>query len=103
MNFDLSQRLVTYKDVKSNYETMAEGEWDLNRIDLRKSVFEICTAEPEVADILKGLGFTSITEPGMLQTAGRFMTIPKASVMKKIPMQMIIEEFKKKGYELEEI
>jgi len=103
MNFDLSQRLVTYIDVKSNYETMAEGEWDLKRIDLRKSVFEICTAEPEVAVILKGLGFTSITEPGMLQTAGRFMTIPKASAIKKIPLEKIIEEFKNKGYEVEEI
>lgn len=82
---------------------MTEGELDLKRIDLRKSVYEICTSEPEVSEILKNLGFTSITEPGMLQTAGRFMTIPKASVMRKIPMQRIIEEFKNKGYEVEEI
>ncbi|ETA82517.1 DUF1858 domain-containing protein [Youngiibacter fragilis] len=82
---------------------MTEGELDLKRIDLRKTVYEICTAEPEAAGILKDLGFTSITEPGMLQTAGRFMTIPKASAMRKIPMERIIEEFKNKGYEVEEI
>jgi hypothetical protein len=50
---------------------------------------------------MKKLGFESITEPGMLNTAGRFMTISKGAAMKKIPMDLIIEEFSKNGFKIE--
>jgi hypothetical protein len=71
-------------------------------IDLSKSVFEICKEYPDVVVIMKDLGFDSITNPGMLQTAGRFMTIPKGAAMKGIPMEKIKEAFAAKGYELKE-
>lgn len=69
-------------------------------IDLSKSVYEICKGSPDVVAIMKELGFDSITNPGMLQTAGRFMTIPKGAAMKNIPMEKIKEAFAAKGYEL---
>ena len=47
------------------------------KINLSKSVYEICTEYPEVIEIMKNLGFDKITNPGMLNTAGRFMTISK--------------------------
>lgn len=72
------------------------------KINLSKSVYEICTENPEVIEIMKDLGFESITNPGMLKTAGRFMTIPKGAAMKNISMDKIKEEFTKKGYEIEE-
>lgn len=56
-------------------------------IDLSQSVYEICSENPEVVAIMKDLGFESIASPGMLQTAGRFMTIPKGAAMKQIPME----------------
>lgn len=71
-------------------------------IDLSKSVFEICKEYPDVVAIMKDLGFESITGSGMLNTAGRFMTIPKGAVMKKIPMEKIKEAFLSKGYELKD-
>jgi len=71
-------------------------------IDLSKSVYEICKNYPEVVDIMKDLGFESITAPGMLNTAGRLMTIPKGAAMKHIPMEKIKEAFTAKGYELKE-
>jgi len=71
-------------------------------IDLSKSVYEICKNYPEVVDIMKDLRFESITAPGMLNTAGRFMTIPKGAAMKHIPMEKIKEAFAAKGYELKE-
>ncbi|NLY96172.1 MAG: DUF1858 domain-containing protein, partial [Clostridiaceae bacterium] len=46
-------------------------------IDLSKSVYEICKEYPEVVDIMRDLGFENITNPAMMKTAGRFMTIPK--------------------------
>ncbi|HPZ52307.1 MAG TPA: DUF1858 domain-containing protein, partial [Clostridia bacterium] len=48
-------------------------------IDLNKTVFELCNEDPAIKDILADSGFTDITKPGMLQTAGRFMTIPKGA------------------------
>jgi len=70
------------------------------KINLSKSVYEICTEYPEVVEIMKNLGFDKITNPGMLNTAGRFMTISKGAAMKNIPMDKIKEEFAKKGYEI---
>jgi len=71
-------------------------------IDLSKSVYEICKEHPEVVTIMKDLGFENITNPGKLQTAGRFMTIPKGATMKHIPMEKIKEAFAAKGYELKD-
>jgi hypothetical protein len=69
-------------------------------IDLSKSVYEICNEHPEVIDIMKDLGFENIANPGMLNTIGRFMTIPKGAAMKNIPMENIKEAFAARGYEL---
>lgn len=71
-------------------------------IDLSHSVFDICKEHPEVVDIMKDLGFESITNPSMLKTAGRFMTIPKGAAMKQISMEKIKEAFAAKGYEIKE-
>ncbi|MGI5997830.1 MAG: DUF1858 domain-containing protein [Lutispora sp.] len=70
------------------------------QIDITKSVYEICTENPDVIEIMKSLGFESITNPGMLNTAGRFMTISKGAAMKNISMDKIKEEFAKKGYDI---
>lgn len=71
-------------------------------IDLSKTVYEICSADPEAAEILAGAGFTDITKPGMLKTAGRFMTIPKGAVMKKISMDTVKQAFTEQGYKIRE-
>lgn len=69
-------------------------------IDLSKTVYELCQDEPEIIEIMKSLGFDSIAGPGMLKTAGRFMTIPKGAKMKGIPMEKIIEAFMQNGYKI---
>lgn len=71
-------------------------------IDLAKSIYEICNEHPEVIDIMKGLGFEQISTPGMLQTAGRFMTIPKGAAMKNIPMDKVVEALHSNGYQINE-
>lgn len=71
-------------------------------LDLSKSVYELCREYPEIMDIMKELGFESITSPGMLNTAGRFMTIPKGAVMKGLEMGKIVEEFTKRGFSVKE-
>jgi len=69
-------------------------------INLNDTVYDICKNNPEVIEIMKSLGFESITNPAMLNTAGRIMTIPKGARMKKIDLEVIIQEFEKSGYKV---
>jgi len=55
----------------------------MKTLDLSQSVYTLCTKNEELAVILKQIGFTDITKPGMLTTAGRFMTIPKGAAAAK--------------------
>lgn len=67
-------------------------------IDLGESVYALCTKHPELVELMKELGFTDILKPGMLQTAGRFMTIPKGAEMKGIDMEIIAAKLTELGY-----
>ncbi len=72
------------------------------KIDLSLTVYELCRENSETAEILKNLGFTDITKPGMLQTAGRFMTVPKGAEMKHIDLALIRRAFEERGYKVTE-
>jgi hypothetical protein len=67
-------------------------------IDSNKSVFEISQQYPELVQILATLGFKDILLPGMLQSAGRMMTIRKGATMKKIDWSIIESTFSEKGF-----
>ncbi len=71
-------------------------------IDMKKTVYELSKEDPEIVGIMKELGFESIANEGMLNTAGRFMTIPKGAAMKNISMDRIRDVFKGKGYIVKE-
>jgi len=60
------------------------------RIDLNETVYVLCTKHPELTAILSELGFTDITKPGMLQSAGRFMTPVKGAALKHIAIDEIV-------------
>lgn len=70
------------------------------RIDLNKSVFELSKDYPELPEILAELGFKDIIKPGMLNTAGRFMTINKGATLKKISLDTIRETLASNGYDV---
>lgn len=67
-------------------------------LDLSHSVFQLVTAHPGLADILVTLGFPDIVKPGMLQTAGRIMTLEKGARMKGIPLETIRATLEQHGY-----
>lgn len=71
-------------------------------IDFNKTVYELCSENEKVAEILSEIGFKDITKPGMLNTAGRFMTIPKGAKAKNFDLEQIKEEFIIRGYEIKE-
>lgn len=69
-------------------------------IDLNNSVYDLVTAHPEVADVLYKIGLEDIKKPGILNTMGRFVTIPKGAAMKKVPLEQIITELENQGFEV---
>jgi hypothetical protein len=71
-------------------------------IDLTQTVYDLCTLYPEIIPIMKDLNFTNITNPAMLQTAGRVMTIPNGCRMKGISLDTVKETFQEKGFTIKE-
>lgn len=69
-------------------------------IDLSQTIYQIHEQYPEIQDIMVELGFQDIAKPGMLQTAGRFMTLPKGAAMKKIDLDVIRQTLKDKGFQV---
>lgn len=64
-------------------------------------MYELCNEYPELIDIMLELGFTEVTKPGILNTMGKVMTIPKGAIMKKIDMVDVVLALKNNGFELE--
>ncbi len=81
----------------NNNSIKIENQYEIN---LNDTVFEITNGYPEIIDIMKEAGFKSISEKGMIQTAGRFMSILKGAKIKNIPIEKIIEALNKKGYKV---
>lgn len=52
--------------------------------------------------MLEEAGFSEVTKPGMLATAGRFMTLPKGAALKKLDLKTAKQTFAKHGYALKE-
>ena len=71
-------------------------------IDFQKTVYELCKDDPLVIEMMIELGFEQITKPGMLQTAGRVMTISKGARMRGIDLSDIVQTCEKHGYIVKE-
>ncbi len=71
-------------------------------LNLNDTVYTLCTKHPELVSVLRELGFTDIAKPGMLQTAGRFMTLKKGAIMKNIGMDRIRAALEANGYTVQE-
>lgn len=69
-----------------------------NVLDLDKSVYEICTKFPAIKGLMAENGFKEITEPGRLQTMGRFMTIPKGCAHKGVDLEELKNIFRAHGF-----
>ncbi len=70
------------------------------QIDLKKSVFELVKTYPELKTTLVELGFKDIVLPGMLETAGRIMTLEKGAKMKQVDIKDIIKKLEDNGYKV---
>lgn len=71
-------------------------------LDLNIPIYELTAAYPELINILKELGFDKITDPIMMQTAGRIMTIPKGCRMRGVSIDTVKEVCEQKGFTITE-
>lgn len=69
-------------------------------LKLDESIYELVTRHPEITGIMVGLGFHDIAKPGMLQTAGRFMTLAKGMKLKRIELETVRLAFQQHGFEI---
>ena len=67
-------------------------------IDLTKTVYNLVNEYPRLKDILYDLGFSELKKKSMLNSMAKLVTLPKASKVKKIPMDKVIETLKDNGF-----
>ncbi|NGM83696.1 DUF1858 domain-containing protein [Paenibacillus sp. 7124] len=71
-------------------------------LSLNESIFDLVSRDPEVMDIMLELGFRDIAKPGMLQTAGRIMTLAKGIKLKKMDIDTVKQTFLRHGFIIQE-
>ncbi len=72
----------------------------ISTVCLDETIWTLVQRESKAKEVLERLGFSKITDDGMLSTAGRIMTLRKASKLRKISLEQIIDRFKEEGYEV---
>ncbi|AIQ14215.1 DUF1858 domain-containing protein [Paenibacillus durus] len=71
-------------------------------LSINEPIFDLVSRNPEVKDIMIELGFQDIAKPGMLQTAGRFMTLAKGIKLKKMDIDSVKLAFQRHGFNIQE-
>ncbi len=71
-------------------------------IGLNKTICKFCSADKCIIPIFIEAGFVDITKPGMLATAGRFMTMPKGAMLKRLGIETVKRIFINHGYLIKE-
>ncbi len=72
----------------------------MKEIDLKKSVYELTEAYPELIEILKGMGFFGVANPLVRKTLGRVTTIPQGCEKQKKDLNEVIKELQEAGFEV---
>lgn len=69
-------------------------------LDINKSIYDLSREYPELIDIMRDIGFTDITKPFALKTAGKVMTIPKGCQMKGFNLSDVAQKLIEKGFDI---
>ena len=70
----------------------------MKEVSLKESVYELCSTHPELVTLMREIGFVNITKPGMLQSVGKFMTIPKGCRTMQISLEDVKEHLSNNGF-----
>jgi len=72
----------------------------MKQLDLSRTVYEICTADPQAKDILAAQGFVDVVKPGLLASLGRMTTIPQGAARRGIDLAALVAAFAAAGYDV---
>lgn len=72
----------------------------MKTIDFNLMVAELVKAEPQVAEILSGLGLGNLVSPEALKVMGNIMTIPRAAAMKGVALTQVVAAFEAEGFQV---
>ncbi|MBI2849943.1 MAG: DUF1858 domain-containing protein [Chloroflexi bacterium] len=72
----------------------------MKELDLKKSVYELTEAYPELIGILKELGFLGVANPVARNTLGRITTIPQGCEKQKQDLNEVIARLEEAGFEV---
>ena len=72
----------------------------MKTVDFNASLANIIELYPELLDILYDFGFTQIKAPGMLKTAGKFMTLKLGCELRKIDINALEDHLISLGYDV---
>jgi hypothetical protein len=72
----------------------------MKELNLDETLISLVSKYPELIDILYDIGFIQIKLPGMIQTAGRFMTLRSGCELRKIDIKELSTKLKENGYEI---
>ncbi len=72
----------------------------MKEIDLKKSVYELTEAYPELIEMLKELGFLGIANPLVRKTMGRKITIPQGCEKQGKDLNQVITKLEEQGFKV---
>ena len=72
----------------------------MKTIDFNLMVAELVKAEPQVAQILSGLGLGNLVSLEALKVMGNIMTIPRAAAMKGLDLTQVVASFEAEGFQV---
>lgn len=70
-------------------------------INLDTPVFDLVTQTPAIIDVMVAMGLDGVTDPKLLHTVGRFMTLRKGAKMKHIDIAALTQKLAAAGFEVQ--
>ena len=70
----------------------------MKELDLKKSVYELTEAYPELIPVLKELGFMGVISPLVRKTIGSTTTIPKGADKQGKDLREVIRKLEAAGF-----
>ncbi|MCG4282908.1 DUF1858 domain-containing protein [Lacticaseibacillus saniviri] len=72
----------------------------MTTISLHMPVNELVATHPDIIPVMVGMGLDGVTNPALLNTVGRFMTLEKGARMKHIPLEELTKQLVAAGFEV---
>ncbi|WP_461213430.1 DUF1858 domain-containing protein [Lacticaseibacillus sp. GG6-2] len=72
----------------------------MTEISLETPVRELVTAHPDIVSVMVAMGLDGVTDPKLLNTVGRFMTLAKGAKMKHIALEDLTTTLAQAGFEV---